>query len=162
MRIWIHLFHRDLRLVDNSALRLWNHLHNKESDTAVLPIFIFTPAQVDVRKNGFFSSNSVQFMIDSLYDLHEELKADGAMLHTFYGNTVDILEDIKPRIPTLAGIIENYDYTPFAKERTKQVAEFCAGNKFHQRIPFRIIGYTYTCSSKTYYRSITEPSSKYR
>lgn len=129
MRIWIHIFHRDLRLVDNSALRLWNQLHIKESDAAVLPIFIFTPAQVDARKNGFFSSNSVQFMIDSLQDLHEELKADGAMLHTFYGNTTSILDEIKPRIPTLAGIIENYDYTPFAKERTKQVAAYCAENK---------------------------------
>lgn len=129
MRIWLHIFHRDLRLVDNSALRLWHHLHGKEADAAILPIFIFTPAQINANKNGFFSSNSVQFMFDSLYDLNEELKADGARLHTFQGDTITILEEIKPRIPTLVGIIENYDYTPFAKERTKQVASFCATNK---------------------------------
>ena len=125
MRTWIHIFHRDLRLHDNSALRLWEHYHGHEKDATILPIFIFTPAQVDTRKNKFFSSNSVQFMLDSLKDLDEQLKGEGATLHCFYGDTVKVLEKLKPHIP-LAGIIENYDYTPFAKARTAAVAGFCA------------------------------------
>ena len=128
MRIWIHIFHRDLRLVDNNALRLWHYHYGNESDTAVLPIFIFTPAQVDVRKNGFFSSNSVQFMLDSLYNLDEDLKADGGKLHTYYGDTIEVLKELQPRLPKLVGIIENYDYTPFAKERTASIANFCSKN----------------------------------
>jgi deoxyribodipyrimidine photo-lyase len=125
MRVWIHIFHRDLRIHDNSALRLWEHYHGGKSDTSVLPIFIFTPAQVDATKNKFFSSNSVQFMIDSLADLDEQLKGEGTHLHCFYGDTIKVLEKLVPHIP-LAGIIENYDYTPFAKERTAAMAAFCA------------------------------------
>ena len=54
----IFLFHRDLRLIDNTALisQLKKHKH-------VTPIFIFTPVQIDPKKNSYFSNNSVQFMV---------------------------------------------------------------------------------------------------
>ena len=125
--IWIHIFHRDLRLVDNSALELF--ARRNITGAKVLPIFIFTPAQVGptTLKRGTASRNSIQFMLDSLADLDAALRAAGSRLHTYYGDTVHILQgligDFKGRI---AGIIENYDYTPFAKKRTAAIARLCA------------------------------------
>jgi deoxyribodipyrimidine photolyase len=57
----IFLFHRDLRLFDNTALikQILNH-------KSVTPIFIFPPVQIDPKINKYFSNNSVQFMIESL------------------------------------------------------------------------------------------------
>lgn len=122
--IWIHLFHRDLRLIDNTALRLWEATH--ATDTGIIvPVFIFTPAQVGPA-NKFASPNSIQFMLDSLADLDADLRTAGSRLRTFYGDTVNVLRKIKAGTPELAGIIENYDYTPFAKKRTTAVAAFCA------------------------------------
>lgn len=120
--IWIHLFHRDLRLVDNTALRLWAATHTTGK---ILPVFIFTPAQVGPA-NKFASPNSIQFMLDSLADLDADLRAAGSRLRTFYGPTVDVLDSIATALPQLAGIVENADYTPFAKKRTAAVAALCA------------------------------------
>ena len=39
----------------------------------VIPLFIFTPEQV-TDKNKFKSNNAIQFMIESLKDLDEDLK----------------------------------------------------------------------------------------
>lgn len=60
----IFLFHRDLRLVDNTALIKQMQSYNK-----ITPIFIFPPVQIDPKQNKYFSHNSVQFMIESLREL---------------------------------------------------------------------------------------------
>lgn len=53
----IFLFHRDLRIVDNTALIKQVKKYNK-----VTPIFIFHEGQINPQKNSYFSSNSAQFM----------------------------------------------------------------------------------------------------
>ena len=65
----LFIFHRDLRLVDNTALIA----QIKKMGTKIVPAFIFTPEQVDRNKNKYFSSNSVQFMIESLRDLNKQV-----------------------------------------------------------------------------------------
>ena len=68
MKKGIFIFRRDLRLVDNigliKALKTCKHIY---------PIFIFTPEQI-TNKNEFKSNNAIQFMIESLKDLDNELK----------------------------------------------------------------------------------------
>jgi deoxyribodipyrimidine photo-lyase len=60
----LFLFHRDLRLYDNTSLILQAIKHKK-----VTPVFIFTPQQIKPQTNPYFSHNSVQFMIRTLDEL---------------------------------------------------------------------------------------------
>lgn len=62
----LFLFHRDLRLIDNTAL-----IKQLVSFKKITPIFIFPPIQIDPKLNKYFSHNSVQFMIESLRELSE-------------------------------------------------------------------------------------------
>ena len=60
----IFLFHRDLRLFDNTSL-IAQIIKRK----SITPIFIFTPQQIKPEQNPYFSNNSVQFMVESLKEL---------------------------------------------------------------------------------------------
>ena len=48
----IHIFHRDFRLYDNTAL----YELSKKCEKIIL-VFIFDPIQINPRKNEYFSSN---------------------------------------------------------------------------------------------------------
>jgi deoxyribodipyrimidine photolyase len=65
----IFIFNRGLRLTDNTTL-----IHQIKEKGSVVPIFIFTPEQIEPKKNDYFSNNSVQFMIESLHELSDEIK----------------------------------------------------------------------------------------
>ena len=66
----IFVFRRDHRLYDNSALII---AHNQCE--RVIPIFIFTPEQVSER-NSFRSTKSIQFMIESLMNLSNDIETN--------------------------------------------------------------------------------------
>ena len=74
----LFLFHRDLRMEDNVGLR-----ETVKSCENVYTTFIFTPAQV-TKANDFKSNNSVQFMIESLSDLHNTIQNKGGSLLIMY------------------------------------------------------------------------------
>ena len=76
----IYLFHRDLRLFDNTSL-----IEQLKNEKSVVPIFIFTPEQISKKKNKYFSDNSVQFMIESLHDLSKNIKKKDGKLYFFMG-----------------------------------------------------------------------------
>ena len=65
--IGLFVFRRDHRINDNTTLKL---LLNKCSK--IYTIFIFTPEQVV--NNKYKSEHSIQFMIESLYDLENQIK----------------------------------------------------------------------------------------
>lgn len=54
----LFIFHRDLRILDNTAL-----IQQIVRFKKITPIFIFTPKQISTQLNPYFSNNSVQFMI---------------------------------------------------------------------------------------------------
>ena len=60
-----------------------------KNSASVIPLFVFTPEQVTA--NEFKSSNCVQFMVESLKDLQNQLNGN---LNLLYGNLFDILNDI--------------------------------------------------------------------
>jgi deoxyribodipyrimidine photolyase len=60
----------------------------------VLVVFIFTPEQISPKKNKYFSSNSVQFMIESLHELSQDVKKYGGKLLFFHGDTIRVLKSI--------------------------------------------------------------------
>ena len=116
----LYIFHRDLRLIDNTTLI-------EISDDQVIPIFIFNPNQIDKKKNKYFSNNSVQFMIESLNELNKDIKKYNGELSFFYGDDIKILKEIIKKYP-IKKIGFNYDYTPFAKMRDNKIIEFCKLN----------------------------------
>jgi len=64
----VFIFRRDLRVDDNTGL-----LRALTESKHVIPLFIFTPKQVS-DNNKFKSSNAIQFMVESLYDLNQQIK----------------------------------------------------------------------------------------
>ena len=109
------LFHRDLRIVDHNALECIRDKH-------IIPLFIFTPQQVST--NPLKSTNSIQFMIESLRDLEKAIRAKHGTLYIAYGNTVEVLSSIFRSHPFTI-LAETADYTPYAKKRTTELSEFC-------------------------------------
>lgn len=112
----IFIFHRDLRLVDNHALQSICSVAER-----VIPIFVFTPEQVEPRRNPYYNSNAVQFMCESLEELNE---ACHNRLAIFYGDLIDVLGEIRRGIDNIQYISFNQDYTPYAKARTERVRRF--------------------------------------
>lgn len=123
----VFIFHRDLRLEDNTGLIL-----ALEKSINVLPIFIFTPTQIDPYINHYRSNNAVQFMIESIIDLNKQLENIGSRLFLFLGNNTEILEALfneKLGLGKYDAIFFNKDCTPFARERDQKISDFCKNKK---------------------------------
>lgn len=112
----VFLFQRDLRLDDNTTL-----LKALQECSSVLAIFIFTPEQIDRKKNPYFSDPAVQFMCESLKDLNDQLKN---RLHVFYGSHTTVLNQIYKEVP-FDRLYSNQDYSVYAKERDQRIQEWC-------------------------------------
>jgi deoxyribodipyrimidine photo-lyase len=106
----IFLFHCDLRLIDNTSLN-----QAIRDGYKVLPIFIFTPEQIEPSRNTYFSHSAVQFMCESLKELPVKL---------FKGDTVSILTKIYADMPYDA-IYFNTSYSTYAKARDASIEAFC-------------------------------------
>ena len=119
----IFIFRRDLRLYDN--IGFINCIKNSKH---VLPIFIFNPMQIDPDENEYFSNNCVQFMIESLESLNDDLKKHGSHLHYFHGHDIDVLNEIKKKLD-FDNIYYNEDYTPFAIKRDNVIKEWSVDNE---------------------------------
>ena len=117
MYLFIH--HCDLRITDNNTL---NELISNNEE--FIPIFIFTPEQIEKSQNKYFSSNSVQFMIESLLELKEELFDN---LKFYYGDTLEILNKLNKLNP-INSIGFNFDYTPYAKKRDLSIINWAEEN----------------------------------
>ncbi|MEY3767044.1 MAG: hypothetical protein RLZZ11_111 [Cyanobacteriota bacterium] len=87
----LFIFHRDFRLEDNTALIA---LAKQSPASSILPVFIFTPEQIDPAKNEYFSHPSVQFMCESLDDLSDQLKQLKSHLYCFKGDTLTIVQHL--------------------------------------------------------------------
>ena len=122
----LFIFRRDLRIQDNVGL---NYALSQCKN--VYTIFIFTPEQV-TSKNKFKSDNSIQFMIESLDELSENIKKHGGVLELFYGeNNKIITKYIKSK--NIDAIFFNRDITPYAKKRDKSIIDMC--EKIKNKIP---------------------------
>jgi deoxyribodipyrimidine photo-lyase len=118
----IYLFHRDLRLNDNTTLIKQLKLHKK-----IVPIFIFPPEQIDQNKNKYFSNASVQFMIESLHELSDTIKNKDGKLYFFKGENLKVLQAIHKEKP-IESIGFNIDYTPYSVKRDNEIKNWCNDN----------------------------------
>lgn len=113
----IFIFHRDIRLSDNKGLnKCLSNSHN------IIPIFIFDPRQLE--NNPYRGDNSLNFMINSLKELDDNLRELGSKLHIFYGHPNEIC-DILIKEWEIEAIFENRDYTPFAQKRQTDMENLC-------------------------------------
>lgn len=118
----IFIFHRDLRIHDNTTL-----LKMLKDNKKIILIFIFPPEQIDPTKNKYFSNNSVQFMIESLHELNKEIKKYKSKLYFFKGDNIDVLKQINKK-NKINSIGFNLDYSPYAIMRDKLIQDFCIKN----------------------------------
>jgi deoxyribodipyrimidine photo-lyase len=114
----IHIIHRSIRIHDNTSL-----IQQIKEQGSVQVIFIFTPEQINVKKNKYFSNNSVQFMIESLKELHEEIKKHGGKLLFFYGDNIKVLSSLH-KTDAIKSISFNFEYTPYGTKRSKDIHDF--------------------------------------
>ena len=117
----LFIFRRDLRLSDNTGL-------NKAlaQSKKVIPCFIFDPRQVS-DKNDYKSDNAIQFMLESLKELHQAIDKQDGKLYFFHGDSEDIIKKIIQH-HTIDALFINRDYTPFSISRDKKIKKICADN----------------------------------
>lgn len=108
-----YIFRRDLRLVDNTALKKLS-----EKKVEIMPCFNFDPRQVD--KNPYKSIRAIQFMIESLEELQEDIRKKGGKLNIFYGTPEEMINKLK-----VTEVHVNRDYTPFSKKRDIELEKAC-------------------------------------
>ena len=117
----LFIFRRDFRLNDNIGL-----IECFKKSDEVIPIFIFTPEQIN--KNEYFSSNSFQFMLESLDELDNELKTKyKSQIHYYYGDNIKILNEILKNY-NFDAIFFNKDYTVYSRNRDESIELFCNKN----------------------------------
>lgn len=118
----LFLFHRDLRLIDNTTL-----IDQIKNEGNITPCFILNTEQIDKNINKYFSNNSVQFMIESLIELSKDIKNLNGELYFFEGYNLTIIKSIH-KTNKINSIGFNLDYTPFARIRDKEIINFCNDN----------------------------------
>ena len=120
MTYTLFIFFRDFRIQDNNGL---NEVMKTKSN--VIPIFIFVDEQINPRKNKYFSHNCVQFLCESLEDLHMNFMKKGRELYIFRASDITtVLNSICNQIDVDC-IAYNRDYTPYARKREDILEEWC-------------------------------------
>jgi deoxyribodipyrimidine photo-lyase len=115
----LFIFRRDMRYNDNTGLAA-----ALASGYAVIPCFIINPEQVGAQ-NPYRGQHALQFMIESLKELHEELRSREGKLYFFYGKPQDVVERlIKQEL--IAAVYVNKDYTPYSRKRDTALEQICA------------------------------------
>lgn len=117
----LFVFRRDLRLSDNTAL----NAALKESEK-VIPCFIFDPRQIN--NNEYKSENAIQFLIESIDDLCNELKKKNSKLYIFYGKAEEVIDKLIKQ-ENLEAVYINKDYTPFSVKRDRDIEKVCNKHK---------------------------------
>ena len=119
--ISLFIFRRDFRIKDNTGL-----IKALSGSEQVIPIFIFTPEQI--KTNPYKSDNAVQFMIESLLELKQNLKH----LTFYYGDYLKVIDSLVKE-SKINNIYTNTDYTPYAIKRDNDIAKYCKKNniEFH-------------------------------
>jgi deoxyribodipyrimidine photo-lyase len=115
----LHIFRRDLRLEDNTALG-----RALATSREVVTAFILDDTQVGA--HPYRSANGLAFMIESLEALAEAIAARGGRLLTLHGSPSQVVASLIAEFG-IDAVFFNRDYTPFSLRRDAAIAEVCAG-----------------------------------
>lgn len=116
-RLALHIFRRDLRLQDNTAL-----ISALKNSDHVIPCFIFDPRQIET--NDYKSDNAIDFMCQSLAEISNELKKLNSHLYIFYGIAEEVIAKLLDE-NKIDAVFINRDYTPFSIKRDKNIEKYC-------------------------------------
>lgn len=119
----LFIFHRDLRLYDNTGL-----INIDKLTTSIIPSFIFDPKQLNAK---YKSNNCIQFMVESLIDLNKQLEKYNSHLYTFYGIPWKIVKNLIVK-DEIDSVCLNIDYSIYSRYRENKIKKVC--NKY--KIPF--------------------------
>lgn len=124
-KLALHLFRRDLRLQDNTAL-----IEALKQSDAVIPCFIFDERQV--KNNPYKSDNSLTFMVNTLQEMDAALVGKQSQLSCFHGIAESVIESLLKTLP-IEAVFCNRDYTPFSRKRDAAIEAVCLKNEvsFH-------------------------------
>lgn len=109
-KIVIYHLTRDFRTFDNKTLyKAYEYAQN--NNAKLITIFRFNSQQIDPKLNAYYSSNAVQFMVEALKELSNELNINfvNPISDKEY---LDYLKSLNP-----LKILIARDFTPFAKQR---------------------------------------------
>ena len=115
----IFWFRRDLRLDDNVGF--YKALHGAHP---VMPIFIFDSNILEELPED---DARVTFIYDTLQEMRNELQNHGSSLAMFHGSPKQVFEQILKDF-TVANVITNHDYEPYAKERDEEISTLLKKN----------------------------------
>ena len=116
---------RDLRLHDNAAL-----YHALKSGQSVLPVFIFDKNILDQLEDR--ADRRVEFLVQEVNRLHDELKKMGSTIIVRYGKPLDVWRELTGQYE-IEEVFTNHDYEVYAKDRDRDVGNLLAegGIGFH-------------------------------
>jgi deoxyribodipyrimidine photo-lyase len=131
------IFRRDIRLEDNIPLQEALDFA-QENNAKVVPLFIFSKLQVG-KPAPVKSYNSIACLFQSLEELNSSFaKHFKVKLHFYYDDNISVLRSLGKN-HTILSIYETKDYTPFAKDRSEKIQEFCD----KEGIIYNLIDYLY-------------------
>ncbi|MHA1966319.1 MAG: cryptochrome/photolyase family protein [Candidatus Hodarchaeales archaeon] len=114
----IFIFRRDLRMDDNSGL-----IKAVNTSKKVIPIFI---SDQNLLSNKNISSNSKQFLQESILDLYHQFARIKTKLFLFYGKPEIIVNNLLSNGGlNITKVVMNRDYTPYSKIRDDKIFEIC-------------------------------------
>jgi deoxyribodipyrimidine photo-lyase len=116
----LFIFHRDLRVVDNTALRVAAQACGAD---AIFPVFIMPDEQIDASANTYFSRPAVQFMCECLTSLVKETK--GTLRIVRAPDNVTAVRALLAANPGITHVVFNADSTAYAKRRDAAIADAC-------------------------------------
>ncbi|MDQ3142194.1 MAG: DNA photolyase family protein [Bacteroidota bacterium] len=115
MALTIFWFRRDLRIFDNHGL-----FEALSGPNPVVPLFIFDKNILDKLVNK--EDRRVQFIHNTLRDLHQALISIGSSLHIFYDLPLNAFDSLCNSLH-IDQVITNHDYEPYALERDRLLAQ---------------------------------------
>ncbi|AMN83876.1 deoxyribodipyrimidine photolyase [Faustovirus] len=121
--ICLHIFRKDLRIHDNSALYA---VASAATSYTIMPIFVFVSAQIDPKLNSYHCNNLLGFMHESLNELNELTGGNLATpLVATNENLRELLDDVLA-LNDISAISFNLDYTPYGRDRDERLIKYCA------------------------------------
>lgn len=119
----IFWFRRDLRINDNHGL--YQALLLEEP---VLPIFIFDTHILHELEDK--NDRRLDFIVQALQPIHQQLKKQGSGLTTFYSTPADAFKELMKEYH-IKKVFTNHDYEPYAIKRDLEINELCKKNNIH-------------------------------
>lgn len=113
-KIGIHIFHKDLRTYDNTAL-----YKCAEMCDTILGVFIIDPKQTSDEEHKFYRSyNALRFILESLTDLSKQTDSK-----LWICTISEFIKYVK-NTDNVSVISYNVDHTKYALKRDKEISDF--------------------------------------